>query len=219
ASIPGACYLSLMPPRSLPDPSIDDPQVTVQGPSPARVRRATMVAGSAAFLLLGAVVALYGPLFPQLRVVFDVGLEEVGAVVSAHFLGSFVTVITSGVMLRRLGYRTVLLAGSGVLVLGLGVMAVAPGWLVFVLGAALVGLGFGAVQVAANLLVARTFEAGAPTAAEVAAAAGVASGPGPGDTPVTAPAPAGASSAASALNLVNAVFGLGALTVPLLVVL
>ena len=158
-----------------------------------------MVAGSAAFLLLGAVVALYGPLFPQLRTVFDVGIDEVGAVVSAHFLGSFVTVITSGVLLRRLGYRTVLLAGSGVLVVGLGVMAVAPSWPVFVLGAGLLGLGFGAVQVAANLLVARTFEV-EPTNA---------SGAG---TP-------NASGAASALNMVNAVFGLGALTVPLLVVL
>jgi len=103
------------------------------------------------------------------------------------------------VLLRRLGYRTVLLAGSGVLVVGLGVMAVAPSWPVFVLGAGLLGLGFGAVQVAANLLVARTFEV-EPTNA---------SGAG---TP-------NASGAASALNMVNAVFGLGALTVPLLVVL
>lgn len=150
-----------------------------------------MFASSCAFLLLGAVVALYGPLFPQLRETFAVGIDEVGAVVSAHFLGSFFTVITSGMLLRRFGYRAVLLGGAGVLVIGLAGLAAAPSWIFFVLSAVLVGLGFGAVQVAANLLVARTFEAGA------------------GD----------ASGAASALNLVNAVFGLGALCVPLLIAL
>ena len=87
-----------------------------------RERRATLLAAGAAFLLLGAVVALYGPLFPQLRERFDVGLDQVGAVVSAHFLGSFVTVITSGVMLRRLGYRRVLVGGSASLVVGLTIL-------------------------------------------------------------------------------------------------
>lgn len=153
----------------------------------ARERRATLLAAGAAFLLLGSVVALYGPLFPQLRAGFGVGIDEVGAVVSAHFLGSFVTVISSGVLLRRSGYRAVLLGGAGTLFIGLGVLALAPSWTVFVLGAAVVGLGFGAVQVAVNLLVARTFDAGA--------------------------------GAASALNLVNAVFGLGALIAPLLIAL
>lgn len=142
-----------------------------------------MLTAGAAFLLLGAIVALYGPLFPQLRAGFGVGIDEVGAVVSAHFLGSFVTVIASGVLLRRLGYRRVLLGGSGTLFVGLLALVLAPSWFLFVLGAAVGGLGFGAVQVAVNLLVARTFDAGA----------------------------------ASALNLVNAVFGLGALAAPLLV--
>lgn len=148
-------------------------------------RRKTLVAAGVAFLLLGAVVALYGPLFPQLRERFGVGLDEVGAVVSAHFLGSFVTVITAGVLLRRLGYRTVLVGGAAGLFAGFCGLALAPNWALFVAGAALLGLGFGAVQVGVNLLVARTFE----------------------------------DEAASALNLVNAVFGLGALVAPLLVAL
>lgn len=150
-----------------------------------RERRRTLLAAGAAFLVLGAVVALYGPLFPQLRERFGVGLDQVGAVVSAHFLGSFVTVISSGVMLRRLGYRFVLVGGSVLLLVGFSTLALAPTWAVFVTGAALLGLGFGAVQVAVNLLVARTFE----------------------------------GEAASALNLVNAVFGLGALAAPLLIAL
>ena len=93
--------------------------------------------------------------------------------------------ITSGVLLRRLGYRRVLVGGAGLLVIGLTTLASAPTWLLFIVGATLVGLGFGAVQVAVTLLVARTFDDGA----------------------------------ASALNLVNAVFGLGALGAPLLIAL
>ncbi len=136
-----------------------------------------------AFLALGSLVSLYGPLFPVLRARFDIGLEQVGAVVSAHFIGSLAAVLGSGVLIRRFGYRPVLVFGSAALALGLGALLPAPGWTLFLVAAAVAGIGFGLIQVAINLLVARSF---------------------PG-------------SAAPVLNLINAVFGAGAVATPVMV--
>lgn len=136
-----------------------------------------------AFLSLGALVSLYGPLFPVLRSRFGIGVEQVGAVVSAHFVGSLAAVLVSGYLIRRLGYRTVMISGSIALAAGLGGLVPAPGWTLFLASAAVAGVGFGLVQVAINLVVARSF---------------------PG-------------SAAPALNLINAVFGAGAVATPVMV--
>src|SRR5690606_8882054 len=138
---------------------------------------------SAAFLALGGLVSLYGPLFPALRERFGVGVDQVGAVVSAHFVGSLAAVVVTGELIRRFGYRRVLTVGAALLALGLAGLAPAPSWALFLTAAGVAGVGFGAVQVAVNLLVARTFLGGA----------------------------------ASALNLINAVFGAGAVLSPVLV--
>lgn len=156
----------------------DEPQ---RPASPSR--RRTVLVAAIAFLSLGALVSLYGPLFPVLRSRFGIGVEQVGAVVSAHFVGSLAAVLVSGVLIRRLGYRTVMVGGSVALVAGLAGLVPAPGWTLFLAAAVVAGVGFGLVQVAINLVVARSF---------------------PG-------------SAAPALNLINAVFGAGALATPIMV--
>ncbi len=142
-----------------------------------------MLVAAVSFLALGSLISLYGPLFPVLRARFGIGVEQVGAVVSAHFVGSLAAVVLSGTLIRRLGYRPVLVGGSVALMAGLGLLVPAPTWSLFLAAAGLAGVGFGLVQVAINLLVARSF---------------------PG-------------SAAPALNLINAVFGAGAVATPVLV--
>src|SRR5690606_18932733 len=145
--------------------------------------RLTLLVAAVAFLALGGLVSLYGPLFPALRARFDVGVEQVGAVVSAHFFGSLAAVLAAGEAIRRWGYRAVLTLGAALLTAGLAGLAPAPSWPVFLVSACLAGVGFGATQVAVNLLVARTFMGRA--------------------TP--------------ALNLINAVFGAGAVLTPVIV--
>lgn len=137
----------------------------------------------AAFLLCGAMASLYGPLFPELRLRFGIGLDEVGAVVSAHFLGGFTMITLSSALIRRWGYRPVILGGLVMLMAGLAVMALAGQWWLLVAGAGLGGLGFGLLNVSVNLVVALAF----------------------------------AGNAAPALNLINAIFGAGAMLSPLLV--
>lgn len=151
--------------------------------SPVPYRRRTLVVSALAFLALGGLVALYGPLFPALRKRFGVGVDQVGTVVSAHFVGSLAAVVVAGELLRRLGYRPVLVAGAALLTAGLAGLVPAPTWTLFLASAGVAGVGFGLVQVAVNLLVARTFR----------------------------------GTAAPALNLINAVFGAGAVLSPVLV--
>ena len=125
-------------------------------------RRAVLWAAIAAFFLIGAVQALYGPAFPLLRERFGIGLEQVSIVVSAQFLGAFAGIVLSGFFLRALGYRRVLLAACVALALGVGVVAVAPVWLAVLGGAVLAGIGAGLLNVTGNLLIAVAFR---PTAA------------------------------------------------------
>ncbi len=146
-------------------------------------RRNLLGAGSLIFLSIGALQAMYGPAFPAFLARYDVGIGAVGGVVGAHFLGSFVTIAASGVLLARFGYRPVLLAGTLALAAGASGVALSPAWGWTLASALLGGLGFGLLDVSTNLLFARGF---------------------------------GARSA-SALNLLNALFGLGAVLGPLLV--
>src|SRR5690606_41429028 len=118
------------------------------GAQPSTPRRRTLFVASAAFLALGGLVSLYGPLFPALRARFDVGVDQVGAVVSAHFFGSLAAVLAAGEAIRRWGYRAVLTLGAALLTSGLAGLAPAPSWPVFLVSACLAGVGFGATQVA-----------------------------------------------------------------------
>jgi fucose permease len=145
--------------------------------------RTVLVVAAATFLLCGGMASLYGPLFPELRQRFGVGVDEVGAVVSAHFLGSFTMIVLSSALIRRWGYRSVILVGLCILMAGLVVLALAGQWWLVIAGAGVGGLGFGLLNVSTNLVVARAF----------------------------------AADSAPALNLINAIFGGGAMLTPLMV--
>lgn len=148
-----------------------------------RERRTLLITGFLAFLLLGAIQAMYGPAFPGLVERFGVGIERVGLTVSLHFAGSFIAIASSGFWLGRFGYRRVM--GVGGLAMAAGAMAVAfaPTWSSVLAGALVAGVGFGLLDIAFNLLPARVF----------------------------------APNAAPALNLLNAMFGVGAVAGPLAV--
>lgn len=149
----------------------------------SRDKRPILLVSFAAFFLLGALQALYGPSFPLLRDRFGVGLDQVSLVVSAQFLGSFAAIIGSAALLRLFGYRRVLLAGAGCLAVGMFGVVLAPSWWLLLAAAGLGGVGFGLLNVSGNLMVAVAFR----------------------------------PNAAPALNLINAVFGIGAVVGPLLV--
>ncbi len=146
-------------------------------------RRMLFASGTLTFLAIGALQAMYGPAFPAFLARYGIGLSAVAAIVSAHFLGSFVTLGLSGVLLARYGYRKLLLAGATGLGVGAAGVAFSPAWPLVLTSALVAGLGFGLLDVSTNLLFARWFGA----------------------------------RATSALNLLNAAFGLGAVLGPVLI--
>lgn len=148
-------------------------------------RRHLLIMGFAAFFLLGAQQAMYGPSLPLFRAKFGLEVDQVSAVVSAQFLGAFLAIVASGVLIKRFGYRRVLVVGAIGVAVGLVSIALAPVWWRVVAGAFVAGLGFGLINLSFNLLLALSFR----------------------------------PNAAPALNLLNAVFGVGAMVGPLLVAL
>ena len=126
------------------------------GPSD-RQRLRLLLAGVAAFLTIGGLQSLYGPMFPVLQVRYGVSVAQVGGVVSAHFAGAFLGVLVAGVVLVRLGYRRSLVSAATLIVAGAGVIGLVNTWPLALAAAFVAGLGFGQVTVAVNLMVARAY--------------------------------------------------------------
>jgi MFS transporter, FHS family, glucose/mannose:H+ symporter len=126
-------------------------------PADPLARRALMALGLAAFLQLGGLQAAYGPAFAALQARHGVGLDEVGLSVGAHFFGGFVGVISSGVLLARFGYRPLLATAALMMASGAAAIALAPVWAAVLVGAGVIGLGYGLTAVLINFLLARAF--------------------------------------------------------------
>lgn len=142
--------------------------------------RRLLIAAAVGLFALGAAQAGYGPAFPALMERFAVGLDRVGEVVVAHFAGALTATFATSAALPILGYRRVLVGAAAVATAGLALVAFAPAWGWLLAGAGLAGVGFGFLNTAYNVLVARVFS--------------------PDSAPV--------------LNLLSALFGLGAVAVP-----
>lgn len=151
----------------------------------AAMRRPLLLVGLCTFALLGVLQSFYGPLFGAMQLRFEVGVAQVGGVVSVHFLGSTLAVLLTTVVLPRLGYPRLMATAASLMALGAASLALAPSWTVALAAAGLTGFGYGLLVVLLNVAFARAF----------------------GERGV------------SALNLLNAVFGVGAVAGPALLAL
>ena len=140
-----------------PPPGSRSPRPADAQGAPPGGKRALLALGLLVFLHLGLLLAAYGPSFAALQLRHGIGVGEVGTSVSAHFLGGFVGVLAAGMVIARLGYRRAMVASAALLALGGAGVGFAGNWTLVLLGAALVGLGYGIAVVLYNFLFARAF--------------------------------------------------------------
>ena len=115
---------------------------------------ASVVAIGATFLLMGLVVAAYGPLLEHLTRRFGVSLPVAGATISVHFGASMIGVLTAMRSMVWLPARVTVMAAMLVVSAGCIAVALASGWVLFLVGVSVIGVGFGALVLGLNQLVA-----------------------------------------------------------------
>ncbi|MFZ5827107.1 MAG: MFS transporter [Bacillota bacterium] len=116
-----------------------------------------MLIACISFLALGMVTAALGPALPDLAARTGSSLAAVGSLFTAIFLGALLSLSAAGAITDRFGQAPVLLAGA--LLTGLSTVAFTlttslPAMLAL---AMLTGVGHGAVDIAATILIARLF--------------------------------------------------------------
>ncbi len=114
--------------------------------------RGATAAGFIAFFLIGAVQAFYGPTQFAFQTRFQIDAATVSLMVSCHFLGSLTGILMVSSLEQRLGWRTLLVAGTLLLMLGCVGIVLAPIWLLVLLATFVLGLGFGLLDLSFNTI-------------------------------------------------------------------
>jgi fucose permease len=108
----------------------------------------------AAFLALGVCGTLLGPTFQSLTRQFGMKLEDAGIFTTLQFGGVTVAVVIAGRLLDRINARYLLAGGMALMGAGLILLGVAQVLPVALLGALLLGFGYGALDVSPNVVIA-----------------------------------------------------------------
>jgi FHS family glucose/mannose:H+ symporter-like MFS transporter len=119
--------------------------------------RAVTAAGFAVFLLLGVVIASYGPSIPHIIVRFNVSVSVAGLIVTANFLGEVIGLMALGLTHARWSLGQRLSVGTSLFAVGLLAAAAAPTWPLLLLGVFVLGVGAGGLVVLINLYYATRF--------------------------------------------------------------
>src|SRR5215471_231993 len=107
-----------------------------------------------AFVTIGMAGTLLGPLFISLSDHFHIALASSGIFTALQFLGLTVMNIVGGRLLDRLNARYLLAGGAAMLGIGLILLAEADVLPVALLGALLLGMGYGLLAVSSNVVMA-----------------------------------------------------------------
>ncbi len=116
--------------------------------------KTAVAAVGATYLFMGLVVSAYGPLLEHLTRRFAVTLPVAGATISIHFAGTLLGVLVAMRVLELLPVRTTVITAVVFAGAGCAGIALAPAWPLFMAGVFLTGVGFGALLISLNQLVA-----------------------------------------------------------------
>jgi FHS family glucose/mannose:H+ symporter-like MFS transporter len=121
-------------------------------PDPAPAGRGVVIAGFAAFTLLGWTSLLVPSLIRDVQAAF--GQSDAGMGL-AYFLNALLYLagtMSTGVLAGRIPRRVLLAGGPGFVAVGLAAITIAPAWPVFLLGFLVMGLGLGIIDAGMNAL-------------------------------------------------------------------
>lgn len=120
-------------------------------------RRRLAWAAAAGYALMGLSVAIVGPSLPALRSHFHLSGMLASFLLSAFWVGTVAGVVVGGLSLSRFAPRQILTVAFALLAVGSLAVAYAPSAVLAGVALLVTGFGFGIVDVAVNLLVARSF--------------------------------------------------------------
>jgi MFS transporter, FHS family, glucose/mannose:H+ symporter len=112
-------------------------------------------AANAAFVPIGVVTVLLGPLLPVISARWGLNYLQAGSLFTAQFVGSTLGVGLSGLVVSRWGHQFAIKAGLGAIALGVGVLPFS-GHMLGLVCISCYGAGIGLAIPAGNLLVAAT---------------------------------------------------------------
>lgn len=121
-------------------------------------RMALLITGCAAFAMMGAGLSLYGPSVLSYQKLFSLSAGDAGWVLSAHWVGSLSGVLTMFLLPGRIGPRPGLL----LLAAGGGLLGAGFSYPLTLLGAAILGLGYGSLTAVFNPRILALFGARGP---------------------------------------------------------
>jgi len=119
-----------------------------------RKAQGLLVISFIAFISLGLPDGLLGVAWPGIRNHFDLPVDALGIILSAATGGYMLSSFFSGVLMRRIGIGGLLSLSCAVTASALLVFATTPVWWLFILFAAVVGVGGGAIDAGINTFVA-----------------------------------------------------------------
>jgi fucose permease len=124
-----------------------------------RNRTFILIVSCGVFLTFGALMSLLGPILPILSERLGESLTVLGSIFTATFAGMLISQLIVGSLGDKYGMGSILLGGAALLAVGfLGISWSTSLWLTLVMGW-IAGLGVGAIDLGANLLVAMLFKA------------------------------------------------------------
>jgi MFS transporter, FHS family, glucose/mannose:H+ symporter len=109
-----------------------------------------------AFVLIGAIDAVYGPLLRPISHRFAVSLAFAGTVISVNFAGALIGVLCALAAFRRAPTRPIATFAQAAVAAGCLTIAFSRNWPLLTLGVFITGIGFGATDFSLNQLMTRT---------------------------------------------------------------
>jgi MFS transporter, FHS family, glucose/mannose:H+ symporter len=126
------------------------------GPGETSFTRLAFAGSLGAFVLIGAIDSVYGPLLRPLSHRFGVSLAFAGTVISINFTGALLGVLCALAAFRRAPTRPIPAFAQAAVAAGCLTIAASRNWPLLTVGVFITGFGFGATDFSLNQLMTRT---------------------------------------------------------------